>query len=103
MLPEDTREYTIEQMEKGLAKYPFSDAIKDGIRHYIMEGIPMGHFLTAIFSNNLMEAAGRADDKNIKLLKEYAQFLYNYVPHGCKGSDLKVNDWIISHRKLQKS
>jgi hypothetical protein len=97
----DTETYIIsKQMEKGLAKYPFSNAIKDGIRRYVLHGEPMGDFLMAVFSNNLIETAARADDKNILLLKEYAEFLYEYVPSGCKGSKEIVKNWIMHHRRI---
>lgn len=39
-----------------------------------------GHFLSAILRNDFMEATGRADDINVKMLDIYAKFLYNEVP-----------------------
>lgn len=64
------------------------------IERYVMNGIPMGSFLTAIFANDFMEAAGRADSENILALAAYARFLYNSVPSQCKGSYEAVDQWI---------
>lgn len=64
------------------------------IRLYVMRGVPMGSFLRAIFANDFMEAAGRADDENQRALFGYAQFLYYSVPSSCKGSYEAVNSWI---------
>ena len=68
--------------------------MRGGIERYVMSGIPMGSFLTAIFANDFMEAAGRADDENQRALLAYARFLYNSVPSQCKGSYAAVDQWI---------
>lgn len=68
--------------------------MQEHVRAYVMEGRPIGNFLTAIFSNNLMEAATQADDTNIRQLADYARFLYNYVPSACYGSPENVAHWI---------
>lgn len=70
------------------------DHMRAGIERYVMSGVPMGSFLTAVFANDFMEAAGRADAVNQRALFGYAQFLYNSVPHACKGSYEAVNQWI---------
>jgi len=44
------------------------------------EGRPLGDFLTAVLKNNFMEARGRADDVNGKVLHLYAKFIYNNLP-----------------------
>lgn len=67
---------------------------RDTIRMYVMHGIPMGSFLTAVFANDFMEAAGRADDVNRHALFAYATFLYNHVPSASKGSYEAVGAWI---------
>ena len=68
--------------------------MRGGIQRYVMNGVPMGSFLTAVFANDFMEAAGRADDENRDALFGYAQFLYNCVPSTCKGSYEAVEAWI---------
>lgn len=68
--------------------------MRGGIERYVMSGVPMGSFLTAIFANDFQEAAGRADDENRQALFGYARFLYNSVPSNCKGSYGAVDAWI---------
>lgn len=67
--------------------------MRSGIRLYVMHGVPMGGFLTAIFANDFMEAAGRADGANRHALFGYAQFLYSSVPSSCKGSYAAIEAW----------
>jgi hypothetical protein len=65
-----------------------------GMRRYIECGIRPGDFLTAVLSNDLMEACGRADYANRHCLFNYATFLYNYAPRECFGSPERVDAWI---------
>lgn len=65
-----------------------------GMRRYIENGIPPGSFLTAVLSNDLMEAFRRADDVNRLAMLDYAMFLHNEAPCGCFGSPEHVKDWI---------
>lgn len=78
--------------------------IADGLRHlpvhmhgaisrYIARGIPPGSFLTAVLSNDLMGAFGKADDDNRGALFEWVRFIYQYAPVGCHGSPEKVRAW----------
>jgi hypothetical protein len=68
--------------------------MRGAIERYVMHGAPMGDFLRAIFANDFMEAAGRADDENQHALLAYARFLYNHVPATCKGSYEAVDAWM---------
>lgn len=63
------------------------------ISRYIAKGIPPGSFLTAVLSNDLMGAFGKADDENREALYEWVRFIYNYAPTGCHGSPEKVRAW----------
>jgi hypothetical protein len=65
-----------------------------GLRRYIEHGIPPGHFMTAVLSNDLMEALKRADNENINRLPDYGMWLYNCAPTECYGSPQKVEAWI---------
>lgn len=65
-----------------------------GIERYMVHRIQPGHFLTALFSNDLMEAFARADDENGANMRRYAQFLYNYAPRGSYGSPAAVREWL---------
>jgi len=66
--------------------------MQDGVENYILHGYPLGGFLTAIFSNDLYEAARRADDNNFVSLHLYATVIYN-APAGCHGSEEKIAAW----------
>lgn len=68
--------------------------MQGGLRRYILEGIQLGSFLTAVLENDLMEAAGRADSVNLTALADYATYLYNYAPQSCHGSPEKVAAWV---------
>lgn len=69
------------------------------LRSYIDRGVPVGHFLTELLSNRLVQAFGRADDSNREVMFQYAQFLYNEAPRRCWGSPEAVRIW-QSHRGL---
>lgn len=68
--------------------------MRDGLIRYINQGVPSGDFLTAVLSNDLREACGRADDENIRLIPVYIMWLYNRAPVSCFGSEAIVTDWI---------
>lgn len=68
--------------------------MQDGMRLYVEHGIQPGSFLTAVLSNDLMRALGRADDINLHALPAYGRFLYNDAPSWCFGSPEKVEAWI---------
>lgn len=74
-------------------KIPLPD-FEESVRAYVERGRPMGHFLEAVFSNDLMEAARRADDRNQAVLAKWALFLHWELPGGCHGSREKVKAWI---------
>jgi hypothetical protein len=71
------------------------DYMQESVREYIENGKPVGHFLTAVFSNDLAGAVTRADSTNLAALRDYVLFLYNEpVPRECKGSKEKVDAWM---------
>jgi len=70
------------------------DHMMDGLTRYIESGIPPGHFLSAVLSNDLYEAVSRADDENVKILPAYIGYLVNEAPSNCWGSREKVKAWI---------
>lgn len=61
---------------------------------YIKTGRPIGHFLTAVLTNNLFEAFARADEKNTVAMKHIIMFVYNEMPSRAHGSKEKINAWI---------
>ena len=79
--------------------YGIPDHMRGGIDRYLDEGIEPGGFLTAVFSNQLVEALGAADLENTMQIKEYGYFLYNEVPSRgsttpCWGSPEIVSNWV---------
>ena len=67
--------------------------MREQIICYLLRGVPMGGFLTAVFSNNLFDAVGAADSVNIKILPAYAIFICNNTPPGSWGSRRDVVSW----------
>ena len=70
------------------------DRMLGALQRYVDHGIAPGDFLTAVLSNDLREACGRADDENRHLIFEYVKFLYNNAPSGCWGSEENFRNWI---------
>ena len=68
--------------------------IVDGIVSYVFDGRPPGGFLEAVFSNDLKEAFGRADETNRYAMFHIVSFLYGFVPSECWGSPARMNEWI---------
>ncbi|KKN74368.1 hypothetical protein LCGC14_0391690 [marine sediment metagenome] len=75
----------------------------EGITAYVETGRPMGHFLTAVLSNDLREAAARADDENTLALAGWVKFLYNYVPSECWGSLEAMARWREYHAERREA
>lgn len=66
------------------------------LERYIDKGIPPGGFLTAVLSNDLRNAVGRADAENRERIGDYVIYLYNDAPSVCWGSPEKVEAWIAA-------
>tara|TARA_R110000824_G_scaffold41446_6_gene123337 strand:+ start:5619 stop:5861 length:243 start_codon:yes stop_codon:yes gene_type:complete len=68
--------------------------MQSGARLYVEHGVPPGGFLTAVLSDNLMDAFSRADNANAAAMKEWTMWMYNDAPTGCWGSPNIVQGWI---------
>lgn len=77
------------------------DHMLEAMIDYRDRGVPVGDFLQAVFANDLLEAAGRADDTNKYLLDKYAMFLYNEMPRGAIGSRAAYKDWLARGEAFQ--
>jgi hypothetical protein len=75
-----------------------TERLAGAMQRYIEHGIPPGHFLTAILSNDLREACERADDDHKHTLFEIVGWLYNEAPSPCWGSPDKFAAWIEARR-----
>lgn len=87
------KDYVEERMEEGFSKMDIPGYMQDGIRHYILDGINPGHFLTYCLQNRFIEAVTAADDTNAKKLVDWAKYIYNYLPGQCHGSREAVENW----------
>jgi len=65
-----------------------------GVQRYFLNGIPPGDFLSAVLSNDLMEAFGRADHENTAAMRKWCQFLYGHAPRGSYGSTENFRSWM---------
>ena len=72
--------------------------LQQGLLRYLDHGIEPGHFLTAVLTNDLFEAIGRADNQSLQVLPDICKFIYNHTPHCCWGSKEKV----AKYKKRQK-
>lgn len=68
--------------------------MRGGVIRYVERGLPPGHFLTAVFSNDFMEMCRRADSENGRVLTEYAKLISNQCPGDCYGGPETVRHWI---------
>ena len=81
-----------ESLARGIEILP--QHMQDGVRLYLDKGVKPGSFLTAVLSNNLVEAFKTADVTNIMNMQRWATWLYNDCPVGAWGSLDKVESWI---------
>lgn len=81
----------MERYEENLTVLP--GHMRDGMKLWIERGVLPGSFLTAVLSNDLMTALGKADDVNRHCLYDYGIYLYNYAPSRCYGSPEKIAAW----------
>ena len=80
-----------------LLEYGIPIHLHGGLARYVFEGVPTGHFLNAVLTNDLYEAVNRADDSNQRAIAALAKFLFNNVPASCFGTDEKVTTWCKHH------
>ena len=71
--------------------------MRQSLANYIIHGAPVGDFLAAVLSNDLMRASGKADEGNKAALHHYAIYLFNHTPANCYGSKEAMESWIRHH------
>ena len=67
---------------------------RPGLVRYVCDHYPTGSFLAAVISNDLMDAAFRADGDNIAAFRYYALWLKQHAPPASYGSREKYKAWI---------
>lgn len=70
--------------------------VRQPLRDYLERSRPVGDFLTAVLSNDLGEAARRADAVNRVYLADIALFLTYHAPSAAWGSPEKVAAWLAA-------
>ena len=84
-----------EQAERWSAQYPtIPESTAETLSAYVLYGRPMGGFMEAVVSNDLMSAQGRADTQNLRAFHDICRLVYNHVPMGSRGSRAAINEWI---------
>lgn len=76
------------------------EGLVDGLCLYVVHGIIPGSFLTAVLSNDLMEAFARADLTSRAGMFQIVSFLYNECPSASWGSKEKLLEW-AGHKGLR--
>lgn len=69
--------------------------MRAGYEHYVLFGTPMGDFGTATLQDKLVESFSRADDTNTHRMLDIVRWLYNGCPADARGSDERVQQWIM--------
>lgn len=77
---------------------PIPDDLKASIDRYVEHGIPTGSFLRFVLENNLSQSVAQADERNIRLIPEIVNYIYNQIPGAAWGSEAIVDAWLkMSH------
>lgn len=81
-------------LRQRLVESQVPDGLHAGLVEYFAARRPVGGFLTAVLSNDLRDAAARADDVNAPRLTDLVRFLFNYCPAPAWGSPEAVEAWL---------
>ena len=77
---------------------PDYDIIPDrtlgSIERYVLKGIPGGHFLQGIITNDLFIACSHADEDNKKAIPAIVKYFYNQTPGSCWGTRERHTQWL---------
>lgn len=78
-----------------LESYPgLPTHIQDDLVAFVQEGRPLGHFLTAVLSNDLRGAIAHADQEAEASLGAVVRWLQSRAPAGCWGYPELVCRWV---------
>lgn len=93
----DAEQWVIKRLVNGGRKKGLPPYLIELLEKYLRVGDLPGGFLTAVVSDKLAEAAGRADVDNLAALGRWGELMYFYFPECARGSMDKVDAW-IKHR-----
>lgn len=83
-------------------RYAVNDYVQQALVNYFVRKLPPGSFLTAVLSNDLVDAAGRADHINTENLASIAKWVANRAPTGSWGSREHVASWLRGNRYTEQ-
>jgi hypothetical protein len=81
-------------LRNHLAIYAVPNHLREGLVEYLAARRPTGSFLRAVLSNDLKDAALRADDINEFRLVALVRFLVSCAPGTAWGSPEAVTAWL---------
>lgn len=84
-----------------LALYGVPAHLREGLTLYLEHHVHVGHFLTAVLSNDLREAVARGDDTSLAGLPAIVRYLVNCAPIGAWGSPATVADWLARRAEVE--
>ena len=79
--------------ESALSEY-IPSHMHGAVARYIESGLPPGHFLESVLTNDLKGAVFSADPTNIHRIPSYVHFFAWYCPSVCWGSPDAYWAWI---------
>lgn len=65
-----------------------------GMMRYVQHGIRPGSFLEAVFAGDLHEVFRRGDVQSLDGLRATVNYVLNYCPVLCYGSQKRVQEWV---------
>lgn len=77
------------------------ESTRNDLNEYIKDRVPVGDFLYAVLTNNLVETYARADEENLYDLFEIVSYVYNQLPSECWGSKEKVDKWLLGREEIK--
>ena len=86
-------ESQLEDMRRHFLELQLPLYMWEGVRLYLARGVKPGHFLTALFDNDLLQAFAHIDPDNSDHIRSWAIFLSNWIPVGAIGSETKLREW----------
>jgi hypothetical protein len=63
------------------------------LQYYVAGGSGVGHFLSAVLTNDLFGVKAHADLESWANLRELIDYIYNHLPGPCWGSRKKMEEW----------
>jgi hypothetical protein len=85
-----------EHLRRRLIQCDVPEQLHEGLTEYVAARRPVGSFLTAVLSNDLVAACTRADELCAPSIHRVVGFLINYVTAECWGSTARVTAWLAN-------